>query len=165
MESLKKSFQGNDEAWENFVWAYQLQMRGEFKEALQFYERSIKLYPTAEAMTFFGWTLSFQGRLEEAIDACKRAIDIDEDFGNPYNDIGAYLIQLGRHAEALPWLTKAIRAKRYDSPQFPYANLGTVYEALDQPRKALTNYKRAIQIEPNYTYAIRHLIGILGQLN
>ena len=130
MDSMKKSFQGHEEAWEEFARAYELQMRGELDEALEAYQRSLTLHPTAEAMTFYGWTLSFQGRIEEAIEACKKAIEIDPDFGNPYNDIGAYLLQLGRPAEAIPWLERATRAPRYDSPQFPHANMGTAYEAL-----------------------------------
>ena len=51
-------------------------------------------YPTAEAYTFLGWTYHFQGRIEDAIAECKRAIEVDPEFGNPYNDIGAYLIEL-----------------------------------------------------------------------
>jgi tetratricopeptide (TPR) repeat protein len=84
--------------------AYQLQMRGELEAAIDLYKQSIALHPTAEAHTFLGWTYRFQGRLEEAIEECRRAIEVDPAFGNPYNDIGAYLIELGRAAEAIPWL-------------------------------------------------------------
>ena len=41
------------------------------------YQRSIDVYPTAEAHTFLGWALSVQGRLDEATDECRRAIEID----------------------------------------------------------------------------------------
>jgi Flp pilus assembly protein TadD len=41
---------------------------------------------------------------EEAIAECHRAIEIDPDFGNPYNDIGAYLIERGDLRGAIPWL-------------------------------------------------------------
>ena len=36
------------------------------------------------------------GKLDEAIEECYKAIDRDPDFGNPYNDIGAYLIEKGQ---------------------------------------------------------------------
>jgi len=52
--------------------------------------------------------------VDEAIAECKRAIEVDPEFGNPYNDIGSYLIALGRHDEAIPWLEQAIVAPRYD---------------------------------------------------
>ena len=54
---------------------------------------------------------------------------MDPDFGNPYNDIGAYLIQMGRLDEAIPWLEKATRAPRYEAPHFPRFNLGRAYVA------------------------------------
>jgi tetratricopeptide (TPR) repeat protein len=66
-----------------------------------------RLHPTAEAHTFLGWTYHFQGRLDDAIAECKRAIEIDPEFGNPYNDIGAYLIELKRFDGAIPWLERA----------------------------------------------------------
>ncbi|MEK9172666.1 MAG: tetratricopeptide repeat protein, partial [Nitrospirota bacterium] len=76
-------------AWDLFRKAYARQMKGEFDEAVKLYTGSIELYPTAEAYTFRGWTYSFMGRLDEAIEDCHRAITVDPDFGNPYNDIGA----------------------------------------------------------------------------
>ena len=82
-------------AWEVLQDAYQAQMEGDYDRAVELYQSSLDLYPTAEAHTFLGWTYHFQGRLDEAIAECKRAIEIDPEFGNPYNDIGAYLIELG----------------------------------------------------------------------
>ena len=41
--------------------AYRYQMEGELDRAIEHYQRSIGVYPTAEAHTFLGWTLSFQG--------------------------------------------------------------------------------------------------------
>src|SRR5207249_1861324 len=84
--------------------AYGHQMQGDLERAIELYQRSIDVYPTAEAHTFLGWTLSFQGRLEEATRECLKAIEVDPDFGNPYNDIGCYLMQEGKFEEAIPWL-------------------------------------------------------------
>src|SRR5450759_4584160 len=98
-----------------FEQAYSLQLQGEMDLAIDLYKRSIEIYPTAEAYTFLGWSYRFQGDLEAAIAQCKKAIAVDPDFGNPYNDIGAYLIELGRPDEALPWLERAVRSKRYNA--------------------------------------------------
>ena len=39
---------------------------------------------------------------------CLRAIEIDPHFGNPYNDIGDYLMQQGKLEEAIPWLRRSL---------------------------------------------------------
>ncbi|HXH86357.1 MAG TPA: hypothetical protein VNI35_05995, partial [Nitrospira sp.] len=80
------------EAWQLFQQAYERQMKGELEEAVSLYRRSLATHPTAEAHTFLGWTYSFMGRLDDAIEECHLAIARDPEFGNPYNDIGAYLI-------------------------------------------------------------------------
>jgi Flp pilus assembly protein TadD len=85
-----------------FQQAYSRQMQGELDEAVELYKKSIELLPTAEAYTFLGWTYSFLGRYDEAITECRQAIVIDPEFGNPYNDIGAYLIEQGALEEATP---------------------------------------------------------------
>src|SRR3989304_554187 len=78
-----------------FKEGYRFQMNGDLEGAIAAYTRSIEMYPTAEAHTFLGWAYSFQGRIDEAIKECETAIHIDPDFGNPYNDIGVYLIENG----------------------------------------------------------------------
>lgn len=145
--------------------AFKHQMRGEYGHAISLYERSIEVHPTAEAYTFLGWTYSMIDQYHEAIDACHKAIELDPDFGNPYNDIGSYLVELGRPQEAIPWLEKAIAAPRYESPQYPHMNLGRVYERLGDYQSALAYYNRALEIAPLYLPAswAKHLI--LGKLN
>ncbi len=140
-------------------------MRGELDEALRLYRESIEIEPTAEAHTFLGWTYSFKGDLERAIEECKTAIRVDPDFGNPYNDIGAYLIELGRLDEAIPWLQKAMNAPRYASPQFPHMNLGRVYEKKGLHQEAAQEYEAATAIEPGYEIAWRGLGRVRAVLN
>ena len=123
---------------------------GEYDDAIALFRRSIAIHPTAEAHTFLGWSLSMLGRYEEAIAQCEKAIPIDPDFGNPYNDIGVYLIALGRAREAEPWLRKAMRAKRYCCRQFPHFNLGRIYLAEGRLEEAGRLFERALEFDPDY---------------
>ena len=84
--------------------AYRHQLHGELGDAIALYRRSLAVYPTPEAHTFLGWAYSRMDRYDEAIAECEKAIALDPTFGNPYNDIGAYLIEMDRYEEAVPWL-------------------------------------------------------------
>ncbi len=142
--------------------AYKAQMQGKFGDAIALYKRSIEAHPTTESYTFLGWTYAMMRRYEEGIEMCHEAIKIDPEFGNPYNDIGSYLIALERWDEAIPWLEKALIAPRYDAPQYPHMNLGRVYEHRGDFKQALASYDRAIAIDPFYmvaTYARRTMIA------
>jgi tetratricopeptide (TPR) repeat protein len=156
---------GLEKAVELFQQAYRCQMEGELDEAIRLYRSSIECCPTAEAHTFLGWTYSFQGSYEAAIEECKKAIAVDPDFGNPYNDIGAYLINLGRQEEAIPWLERAIGAKRYEAYHFPHCNLGRVYLAKGMLKKALEEFEKALAIDPTYTFARQAIEAIHQQLH
>jgi Tfp pilus assembly protein PilF len=161
-------FNGDDrvtKAQELFQQAYELQVARKYEGAIRLYKQSIEIYPTAEAHTFLGWTYSFQGRLDEAIEECRRAIEVDPDFGNPYNDIGVYLMQRGRYDEALPWLEKAKQAPRYEPRHFPYLNTGRIYFAQGQWLKALKEFEKAVEIMPNDPEARKALAGLRGRLN
>jgi len=140
--------------------AYHAQLRRDYSKAIEKYQQSIELFPTAEAHTFLGWTYSFLGELETAIEECLRAIEVDPDFGNPYNDIGAYLIAKGEYDEAVPYLHQALDAKRYRAYHFAHFNLGRAKEYQGDILNALRHYKKAIEIEPRYLIAykaIEHL--------
>jgi len=152
-------------AQEFFQQAYELQVDGKYDRAIRLYQKSIELYPTAEAHTFLGWTYSFQGRLDEAIAACYKAIEVDPDFGNPYNDIGVYLMQKRRYDEALPWLEKAKQAARYEPRHFPYLNAGRIYLAKGEWLRALKEFEQAVEIMPNDPGARKALAELRGRLN
>lgn len=124
------------------------QMARKFDEAIRLYKESIALHPTADAHTYLGWAYSFLGRLEEAIAQCEIAIELDPEFGNPYNDIGVYLMQLQRPDEAISWLERAKAAKRYEPRHFPHINLGRIYLSKGMIQKALEEFGDALKLNP-----------------
>ncbi len=140
--------------WRN---GYILHLAGRYEEATERFQRSIAAYPTAEGHTFLGWSLSELGRFEDAIVECEKAISLDSDYGNPYNDIGVYLIELGRPDEAVPWLQKAITAKRYCCYEFPHFNLGRVLLSQGKIDEAKRSFERALSHNPEYVPAIAGL--------
>ena len=157
-ESLRRA----SELWQE---AYRYQVEGDLEQAIDYYKRSIAMHPTAEAHTFLGWTYSFQERLDEAIAECVRAIEIDPEFGNPYNDIGVYLMQQERLEEAIPWLERAKQAKRYEPRQFPFMNLGRIYFKQGRWLDALREFEGALRVAPDDAEARQALHSLRARLN
>ncbi|MBI1722791.1 MAG: tetratricopeptide repeat protein [Gemmatimonadetes bacterium] len=127
---------------------YAQQQAGDLEGAIRLYQASIAEHPTAEAHTYLGWTYSMQRRFEEAIGECKRAIACDPDFGNPYNDIGVYLMALGRDDEAVPWLVRAVDARRYEPRHFPHLNLARILERRGDFQGVVRELGRALAFAP-----------------
>jgi len=152
-------------AQELFQQAYEFQAAGKYDRAIRLYQESIETYPTAEAHTFLGWTYSFQGRLDEAIAECHKAIEVDPDFGNPYNDIGVYLMQKGQLDQAISWLEKAKQAPRYEPRHFPYLNRGRIHVAHGQWLEAIKEFAKAVEIEPKDPGARKALAELRARLN
>ena len=155
----------NETAEEYFRRAYEAQMAGDLDRAVALYKKSIELGPTAEAYTFLGWTYSFQRNYRDAIAECRKAIEVDPTFGNPYNDIGAYLLQKGEVDEAIPWLERALEAPRYESYCYPHMNLGRAYEAKRDWNRAKKEFREALHARPDYTPAKQGLVRITAMFN
>jgi Tfp pilus assembly protein PilF len=144
---------------------YRYHLRGDVKEAIDLYTQSIEVCPTAEAYTFRGWAYQFLGRVDDAIAECHKAIATDATFGNPYNDIGAYLIEKGELDESVQWLEQAKRAPRYEPRHFPYMNLGRVYAAKGMVRQAIRELEEALRIVPHEPRCVEMLAGLRAMLN
>ena len=145
---------------------YVLHLNGRYQAAVDSFRESIAILPTAEGHTFLGWSLSMLGHLEEALAECKKAVALDPDYGNPYNDIGVYLIDLGRPDEAIPWLEKAISAKRYCCYQFAHFNLGRVRLMQGNFEAARRSLEQALRHDPDYLparVALEHLEAEIGK--
>ncbi|MBI3911167.1 MAG: tetratricopeptide repeat protein [Armatimonadetes bacterium] len=154
-----------DEALSFWQQGYQCQTEGNLEEAIRLYRRSLETHPTAEAHTFLGWAFHSQGRTLEAIRECKRAIEVDPTYGNSWNDIGAYLIDLGRLNEAIPYLRQALRAERYECRYFPYFNLGRIFERQGDWRRAIECYREALRLHTNFASAQRRIWRLQALMN
>jgi len=154
-----------DAAVRYFLRGYEAQSLGDAETALDFYHRSIVAYPTPEAYTFRGWAYSVFGDYDRAMFECFQAIKLDPDFGNPYDDIGNYMIKKERWDEAIEWFERAIEAKRYASRWRPYFNLGRVYEHKHDWAKAKAYYAQALAIDQCFTAARAGMARMRARLN
>lgn len=148
-----------------FQEGYKHQVSGDLDAAIEAYHRSIEFYPTAEAHTFLGWAYSFQGKIDEAIQECETAIEIDPDFGNPYNDIGVYMMERGEYDEAVPWLLRAMEATRYEPRHYPHINLGRLYARKGRVQDAIAEIRKALNFDTDHQGARRELHRLIGMLN
>jgi Tfp pilus assembly protein PilF len=140
-------------------------MAGEVEQAIDLFTSSLRSAPTAEGYTFRGWAYSFQGRLDDAITECRKAIATDPEFGNPYNDIGSYLVTLGKPDDAITWFEKAKGAPRYEPRHFPYLNLGRVYASKGDVAEAILEFEGALRLNPGDAIANAFLVKLRLKVN
>ena len=140
-------------------------LEGELAEAVGLFTRSLETQPTAEAYTFRGWAYSFEGKLQEAIEECQKAIATDPTFGNPYNDIGCYLMEQGELEKAVPWFERAKKASRYEPRHFPYLNLGRLRASRGEITEAREEFLGALAENPGDPVALRFLEALKYQVN
>ncbi|ACU91161.1 tetratricopeptide repeat protein [Desulfomicrobium baculatum] len=114
-----------------------------------------KVEPAAKHMSRFhfdsGMIYIGLQELEQARDGFAKAVEIDEDFGEAWNNLGKVEEALGRDSEAEAAYRKAIGILTYVTPEFPAYNLGVLLlrqgrasEAEELGRKALARNWRYI---------------------
>ncbi|HBK78114.1 MAG TPA: hypothetical protein DDZ83_00230 [Nitrospinae bacterium] len=138
---------------------------GDIDRAIDLYKNSIAFCPTADAHTYLGWMYSAQDRFEEAIEECHLAIEVDPDFGNPYNDIGCYLMELKEIDEAAEWFEKAKTAPRYEPRHFPYMNIARIHLTHARYGQACGELYQALKRAPGEASLRTQLLELLSLLN
>ncbi len=91
-----------------------------------------------------------------AISDYDKGIAMEPGLGEAYVDRGAALIVLTRYDEAVQDLDKGI-AMGANRPQIAYYDRGLAQEALGNVRAAYEDYKKATEIEPDFTLASSQL--------
>lgn len=122
---------------------------GDYLTALHEFKAAAFVVKSPDALVHWGAMEHFLGDTERAIELCREAITLDPDCGNPYNDIGSYLVVMGRGDEAIAWFKRAIVSKRYEPRQFPHINLGKLYLARREYEQALHHFEEALHHDPN----------------
>jgi tetratricopeptide (TPR) repeat protein len=102
--------------------------QGEYPEAIEFYERSIKIKQKILSPT-------------------------DPNLSSSYNNIGNVYDKMGEYSKALSYYEKALEiSKKTLSPNHPdlatsYNNIGSVYSKMGEYSKALSFYEKALEIK------------------
>lgn len=119
-----------------------------YPKALRFFQKAQDLNPSAEALTLIGHVYSLTGDFTKAKEFCFEAIKKDPDYGNPYNDIGSYLLSEGKIRESFSWFQLAKKAKYYLNREFPYINSARAHLILKNYKEAMQEFARAMEFVP-----------------
>jgi tetratricopeptide (TPR) repeat protein len=94
-----------------------------------------------------GSAYSRQGKLEEAVAAYEKAIEIDPDYGEAYGDMAGTLADLDRIPEAVAAGEKGVElAPDYSVGHY---NLAYAYRLQGELEKAIAEYEEAIRLDPD----------------
>lgn len=140
---------------------------GNPKKAEEHYQAAVRLNPNqfADAPYNYGLVLMKEGRLEEAGQAFRRALEINPSFAEASNDLGYLLERQGNLAEAIAEYKKAVEER----PAFRQAhfNLGRVLVNRHQYQEGIRELQQTLQpvdeSTPAYLYALGAAYGRAGE--
>jgi tetratricopeptide (TPR) repeat protein len=119
------------------------------------------------AETAFEWTkkgISFamNGEYQKAIECYDKAIELDPNLAEAYNNRGVAYRALRLYESAIEDCNKAIEL----DPNLAeaYNNRGLAYCALNQYEKAIEDFNKAIELNPNYAIAYNNRERALTKL-
>ncbi len=111
---------------------------------------------------FRGEQLAGEGKIDEAIEAFRRAISIDPQYAAAHHNLGVLLRRQGLINEAIESYTRAIAIQ----PDFAevHNNLGASLKDLGRLDEAVASYLKALAIKPDYAEAHNNLGNALREL-
>jgi tetratricopeptide (TPR) repeat protein len=130
---------------------------GDYVTALHEFKAAAYVSRTPSALTNWGTMEHCLGDTNRAIELCREAIGLDPECGSAYNDIGFYLVALGRADDAIVWFKKAIATKRSGASSepgpIPWINLGKLYLERKDYGEALQHFEEALKVDPDNSEA------------
>ena len=124
------------------------QNAGNLPAAAACFNRSLQRKPSPEAFTQLGSVLGLMGDLDAAITQCRKAVDLNPEFGVAWNDLGFYYIEKHSYDDAEKCLQKAISA-RIPGPQAQiYYNLSRCQASRGMVGAALSAIENSLLHDP-----------------
>jgi len=136
--------------------AGQLYSRGEFVQAERVCRQLIAARPdVSDAYNILGVTIARLERMDEAVAALTRAIEINGAPASYHANLGEILRQAGRLDEASAAIEQAIRLQP-DNAQ-AHNNLGIVHYERKEFKEAVASYRCALELRPGMAEALNNL--------
>jgi tetratricopeptide (TPR) repeat protein len=114
------------------------------------FKRAAFLHPKGgESHLNLGYVYFSQGRMEEAIQAFQKAIELSPRLSpDGHNNLGAVYLSQGRKNEAIEELQLAIQERPHYAR--PYSNLGKFYEEEGDIDRAIFYLEKSAKLEPEF---------------
>jgi Flp pilus assembly protein TadD len=116
-------------------------------DSITLFQQNITVAPDNKwALNDLGWGLSDAGRLDEAVAAFKRAIELDPtDYVKARDNLGLVLARQTKLPEAMHWFDEALKFWP-NEPNF-HSNRGMVLMQLGRSEEAMAEFRRALQLD------------------
>lgn len=134
---------------------------GKHAEAVDLIKRAIQIRPDGVFYVNLSQAQRSMGLVRDALDSCRRAVQLSPKQAEAWNNLGSLLQQLGQVAEAIPALQRAVQL----NPRYgvAYSNLGNALSRAGKSEDAITAFKRAIEIDPKHAAAYINLANLLSR--
>ena len=139
------------DGWSHALMSFLYLLQREYEKAVESGKRSVEMQPNgAMVHMIFGGTLSYAGRVDEAIVYLKRAIRL-----NPfppwffYHNLGRCYLQKGQYEDAIMEFKKALQLA--PNAFTPHAGSAIAYILLDREEEAHASATKTLELNPNFT--------------
>lgn len=129
----------------------ELLSQGRVDEALYIFENAAQFEVEYEDLYFnYAIALNKKGDEEKAVEMYRKALGIWPEYSEALNNLANIYMRQNRIDEAIPMLEKAVR--EFPDQNYPkgYNNLGKAYARSGDIGKAISNFTRAIELDPAY---------------
>jgi adenylate cyclase len=116
-------------------------------------EKAISLDDTlAEAHGYLGVCYALAGEYDKSVAEAERGVELNPNSADVYLILGVVLLVSDKLEEAEIMIKKALSLNPLPPPRYFY-QLGLVYQNLNQYENAISEYEKALEVNPNYLFA------------
>ena len=126
--------------------------------AEQYLNKIINIHNTAELNYIYGNILKIQNKFHYAIDLYKKAISLNNNFSEAYNNLANTQKIMGDNKNATYNYTQAIKSN--NSNLGAYFNLANLYRSEKKFEEAINNYKKVLELNPKFVESMNNIGSI-----
>jgi tetratricopeptide (TPR) repeat protein len=141
-----------------------IQQNNYWKDAVTFYERTLKYAPTStRLLNNLAGKYLLQGDLAKAAELYKKALETDPNFMLAYYNLGIINFKQKNMQGAVKYCEAALQLDPNYAPA--YNQLGLIYWAMERRDDAIAAYNKAIAVSPDNPMALHNLALAYNALN
>lgn len=127
---------------------------GDYRRAVVELDKAIELNPNDPSYyNAMGLAYFYDRKVDQAIPHFQKAVQLDTKLSEAYNNLGAAYVQKRMWQDAITAFTRALANPLYATPERAYYNLANVYYQMGRVNEAIEEYKKALDIAPDFDAA------------